>query len=215
MPRPERYPEGSAVIGLRARKGGAVAVGVRVEHGEPRVVLSSILETGKADDRLSWEPYQLVHEMARGPTGYATNKMTALVAEGRRRQEQHATEGLQAIVQRLEAGAGKPVAMALLINRAGWITDLLDYSQAWAEHVPVAEAPAVRDALRTASRQCGMALAELDEKSLPELAVQVLRHSAAEIDARLKHLGVSVGKPWRKDQRLACLAAWVTIAKQR
>lgn len=214
MPRPERYPDAMTAIGLRAHKGGAVAVGVCVEHGEPRVILSSTLETGRPDDRLSFEPYRLVHEMARGTTGHATDEMAAVVAEGRRRQAQHATEGLQAIAHRLEAEAGKLVAVALLVNRAGWITDLLDYSLAWAEHVPVAEALAVRDALRAACGPCGIALDALDEKSLPELAAQTLQASPAEIDARLKDAGVPVGKPWRKEQKLACLAAWVAVARK-
>jgi hypothetical protein len=28
-------------------------------------------------------------------------------------------------------------------------------------------------------------------------------------------LGVTAGKPWRKEQKLACLAAWVAIAGAR
>lgn len=211
---PQRHPSTLAALGLRAHKGGAVAVGVVVEHGEPRVVLSTSLETGTVDDRLSFEPYRLAAEMARSAAGRATEEIAASVAEGRRRQEQRATEDLRAIVQRLEAAACKPIVVALLVNRAGWITDLLDYSLAWAEHIPVAEALAVRDALRAASMRCGIELAELDEKSLPELAAQVLEQPPAGIAARLKNLGTKVGKPWRKEQKLACLAAWVTVAKK-
>jgi hypothetical protein len=48
-----------AALGLRARKGGAVAVGVAVEDGEPRVLLSVSLETSAEGDRLSFEPYRV------------------------------------------------------------------------------------------------------------------------------------------------------------
>jgi len=214
MPQPERHSFSMAAIGLRAHKGGAVAVGVCVEHGGPRVILSTTLETGTADDRLSFEPYRLAAEMARSPTGRATDEMMATVAEGRRRQEQRAAEGLRAIVDQLGAATCKPVVVALLVNRAGWITDLLDYSLAWAEHVPVAEALAVRDALRVASTRCGIDKVELDEKSLPELAVQVLEQPSADTDLRLKRLGVAAGKPWRKEQKLACLAAWLSVIQK-
>jgi hypothetical protein len=78
--------------------------------------------------------------------------------------------------------------------------------------VPVAEGLAVRDALRSGVRECGLTLVEVDEKSLPDLAQHVLRLSTGEIDARLKALGAAAGKPWRKEQKLACLAAWVTLA---
>ncbi|WP_201312488.1 hypothetical protein [Dyella sp. EPa41] len=214
MPQPERHPSTLAAIGLRARKGGAVAVGVCVEHGEPRVVLSTMLETGTAGDRLALEPYRLAADMARSPTGRATGEMTAIVAEGRRRQEQQAAEALRAIVDQLGAAACRPAVVALLVNRAGWITDLLDYSLAWAEHVPVAEALAVRDALRAASARCGIDKVELDEKSLPGLAVQVLGQPTVDIELRLKRLGTAVGKPWRKEQKLACLAAWLAVIQR-
>jgi len=214
MPQPERHSSSMAVIGLRAHKGGAVAVGVCVEHGEPRVILSTTLETGTADDRLSFEPYRLAAEMARDEAGCATDAIRATVAEGRRRQEQMATESLRAILRQLGAMACKPVVIALLVNRAGWITDLLDYSLAWAEHVPVAEALAVRDALRAAATRCGIAIVELDEKSLPDRAAQALRRSPDDMAVRLKHLGATVGKPWRKEQKLACLAAWVAVIQK-
>jgi len=103
----------------------------------------------------------------------------------------------------------------LLVNRAGWITDLLEYSLAFADHVAVAEGLAVREALRFAFRRCGIDSVELDEKTLPGVAAETLRISTAEIDARLKMLGVTAGKPWRKEQKLACLAAWVAIAGAR
>ena len=77
--------------------------------------------------------------------------------------------------------------------------------------MPVAEGLAVRDALRFACTTCGVEIAELDEKSLPDLAASKLRMSPAAIEARLKTLGATVGKPWRKEQKLACLSAWLAI----
>jgi hypothetical protein len=100
----------------------------------------------------------------------------------------------------------------LLVNRAGWITDFLEYSLAWDEHVPVAELLAVRDALRHALGGLSAPLAEVDEKSLLETASLQLGIGEAEIDARLKALGASVGRPWRKEQKLACLSAWLAAA---
>ena len=57
----------------------------------------------------------------------------------------------------------------------------------------------------------GIKVAELDEKSLPGLAAKSLDMSSAEIDACLKALGVTVGRPWRKEQKFACLSAWVAV----
>jgi hypothetical protein len=212
MSRLQKRSQVMAGLGLRARKGGAVAVCVAVAEGQPRVVASTVLDTCAEGDRLSFEPYRVAADMARDAQGRASVEAAAIVAEGRRRQGELATNSLQAMLQQLKGVGCEPVVAALLVNRAGWIADLLEYSLAWAEHVPVAEALAVRDALRFASAQCGIQLAELDEKSLPDLAAETLGLSSAELAVRTKALGTPIGRPWRKEQKLACLAAWIAIA---
>ena len=174
-------------IGLRAQKGGAVVIALSLAADGPRLLLSSFLSTAAEGDRLAFEPYKVASEM---PLAEAA----ATVAEGRKRQDEMAAQGLRAIITQLEA---MPVVVALLVNRAGWITDLLSYSREWAEHIPVAEGLAVREALRFAVRECGLTLVELDEKSLPDPA------------EHLKALGGVTAKPWRKEQKLACVAAWI------
>lgn len=185
-------------VGLRAQKGGAVVVGVVLDDDQPRIVLSSFLSTGA--DRLSLEPYRVARDL---PLAEAA----AAVAEGRGRQEQLAGAGLRMTIERL---GRKPALAALLVNRAGWVTDLLSYSLAFAEHAAVADNLAVREALRSACRQAAIEVVDCDEKSLPDVAAQVLDLSPAEIAARLKGLGAH--KPWRKEQKLACLAAWLALA---
>jgi hypothetical protein len=199
-------------LGFRALKGGAVVVGVAVEGGEPRVVLSTFLATCADGDRLSFEPYHVAAELMRDPQGRASAEAAAVVAEGRKRQDQLAAKGLHAIVRALEEARCKPVVAALLVNRTGWITDVLEYSGSWPEHVPVAEGLAVRDALRFACKECRIDVAELDEKSLPDLAAQTLDASTMPIDARLKALGATFGRPWRKERKRACLSAWFAVS---
>jgi hypothetical protein len=81
--------------------------------------------------------------------------------------------------------------------------------------VPVAEGLAVRDALRFAIGQCKLDVMEMDEQSLAEVASKELGLSATEMDASLKVLGAAAGRPWRKEQKLACLAAWVATYRDR
>jgi hypothetical protein len=202
-------------LGLRAVKGGAIVVGVAVERSEPRVALSTFLATGTEGDRLSLEPYRVATEMNRDAEGRVSAEAVNAVAEGRRRQDQFAAHGLRAIARTLAEAKCKPVVGALLVNRAGWVTDLLEYSASWPEHVPVAEGLAVREALRFALKECRIEIAELDEKSLPALAASTLELSNAVIDERLKTMsGVAGVRPWRKEQKLACLAAWVAVTAQ-
>ncbi len=178
----------------------------------PRVVLSTFLTTSAEGDRLAFEPFHVAFAMTHGPQGGVSAEAAAAVAEGRKRQVALAAKGLDDIVGRLQDAKYNPVVAALLVNRAGWIGDLLEYSLGAPEHPPVAEGLAVRDALRFACGKCGIRVVEMDEKSLRDMASQQLRLSIAEIDARLKELGKTAGKPWRKEQKFACLSAWLAAA---
>src|SRR3954454_5254391 len=112
-------------LGFRALKGGAVVVGVALDDGEPRVLLSTFLPTAADGDRLALEPYRVAYETKRGPDGGASSEAAAAVAEGRRRQGELAAMGLGDIVRKLRDAGHQPVTAALLANRAGWITDIL------------------------------------------------------------------------------------------
>ena len=105
-----------------------MVVGVAVEGDEPRVVLSTLLPTAAEGDRLALEPYRVAYEMKRGPNGEASTEAAAAVAEGHKRQGELAAEGLGDIVRKLRDAGCEPVTAALLVNRAGWITDPLAYS---------------------------------------------------------------------------------------
>ena len=196
-------------LGFRAGKGGSVVVGVALERREPRIVLSTHLATAAEGDRLSLEPYHVAFEIMQ--SGGASTEAAVSVTEGRKRQDKLAVKHLNTLSRQLEKTGYKPVIAALLVNRAGWITDLLQYSLGAPEHPPVAEGLAVRDALRFAFRKSELEIAEMDEKLLPETASKALDLSPASIDARLGVLGIAAGKPWRKEQKLACLAAWLAI----
>jgi hypothetical protein len=199
-------------LGFRAQRGGAVVVVAGLAAGSPQLVLSTFLATAAAGDRLALEPYHVAFEMPRGPAGEVSPEVVAAVAEGRRRQGEMARTGLDALLRGVRELGGEPVVAALLVNRVGWLTDLLEHSLSAPEHPPVHEGLAVREALRSAFGRSGLPTTEMDEKLLPETAQVTLGLSPAELDARLKLLGAAAGKPWRKEQKAACLAAWVALA---
>jgi hypothetical protein len=205
--------ETPVALSFRALRGGSVVVGVAVDTGAPRVVLNAFLATAAEGDRSTFEPYHVAYEMAGGPTKDAPPAaVVAAIAEARRRQAALAEIALGAILAQLRERRLEPRLAVLLINRAGWMTDDLPHALRAPEHPPVVEGLAVRDALRFAFRQCGLPSIETDEKSLPDTADAVLGLSPGAQDAQLKVLGAAAGKPWRKEQKAACLAAWVALA---
>jgi hypothetical protein len=200
-------------LGLRASRGGAIVVGVDVKQGAPHIVLSSFVPTATENDRLASQPYHVAAELARDLTENSFAEAAAAVREGRKRQDEFAAAGLRSVVERLNDDGFNAGGAALLVNRAGWVIDLLRYSLATPEHPAVAEGLAVREAFRHALREDGIRFVEVDEKTLTSEAALQLRLSSVEIDARLKTLGTTVARPWRKEHKLACLAAW-TAATQ-
>lgn len=201
-------------LGFRAARGGSVVVGVAFDGAQPHVVLSRFLATAEEGDRLAFEPYHVAAEVPRGSNGEVQAAAAAAVAEGRSRQARLAMQGLDALLSTVREARCRPVVASLLVNRAGWITDLLQYSLSAPEHPAVAEGLAVREALRLALATHAIDAVEVDEKSLPEIATATLRVPRGDLDARLKELGTTVGRPWRKEHKLSCLAAWLALAER-
>jgi hypothetical protein len=199
-------------FGFRAQRGGAVVVGLADDGAGPRVVLNAFLATAAEGDRLAFEPYHVAYEMARSADGGPTPQAAAAVDEGRRRQVAVATKNLQDLLAQLRRDGLERARAALLINRAGWMSDLLAHALSAPEHPAVIEGLAVREALRAAFATCGLPIVEMDEKSLPERAPILLGLSPGQVEAKLKDLGVAAGRPWRKEQKLAALAAWLASA---
>lgn len=200
----------ASVLGLRAMRGGAVVVMVSVAGGEPHILRSTSLATTRDGDRLSFEPYHVAVELA---ASHGLAAAEHAVAEGRVRQEKLAAGAIERLLQDLPADMPSPTRAALLVNRAGWMTDLLSYSLAWPDHPPIAEGLAVREALRKGLAPTGLDCVEVDEKTLSARAAE--RFGPAELDAAIKIAGAQAGKPWRKEQKLAFLAAWLVAAGER
>ena len=198
-------------LGFRAGRGGSVVVGVAVDP-LPRVVVSAFLATAAEGDRLAFEPYQVAYEMPRAEGGGPTADAAAAVAEGRRRQAALASTAVAGLLEGLNIEGFRPAVAALLINRAGWMTERLEHSLSAPAHPPVAEGLAVRVALRAAFAGARLDIVEMDEKSLRESAMLMLPLTSGQIDYQLNALGATAGRPWRREQKTACLAAWVATA---
>jgi hypothetical protein len=147
-----------------------------------------------------------------GASHAVTPQIAAVVEDGRRRQAARAAQNLAGLLGRLRIDGFDPTVAALLVNRAGWMSDLLAHALSAPEHPAVMEGLAVREAVRSALARCGLRTAELDEKSLADKAPILLGLSPGELEAALKDLGAAAGRPWRKEQKLAALAAWLAAA---
>lgn len=202
-------------LGLRAVRGGAAAVVLRLDAQAPVGVYSGFLATAEAGDRLAYEPYHVAAESFRASSQTPLSELAAMVDEGRRRQVLAARQGLDGILGRIRPEDGELRSIALLVNRASWVPDLLGYSLAYADHPPVAEGLAVRESLKAALSEVGLPVTEMDEKSLGDRAVDDLGLSSQDLSRVIQELGKVFGAPWRKEQKAACLAAWVVLGADK
>jgi hypothetical protein len=53
------------------------------------------------------------------------------------------------------------------------------------------------------------------ERDVWQTAATLFGLRIADLKRRIDHLGKLVGPPWRQDEKLASLAAWITLFKSR
>jgi len=77
--------------------------------------------------------------------------------------------------------------------------------------IHTAEGELFREALRAASRECGLPLAAVPERELFTRAAGDLRLPATEVERHVAAMGKAMGPPWRQDEKFAAVAAWLAL----
>jgi hypothetical protein len=193
-----------ATLGFRAHSGWAALVAVAGEAGEPAVVVRRRVE--------------LVRRSPRQPFHAAEGRPFASAEDLVRRAEDEATSlagrAVEEAVEELRAGGHAPSAAGLLLAAGRPLPGLPEILASHAL-IHAAEGALFRDALRRASRRCGLRLVEVSERELEDRAARSLRRPVTAIRARLAEWGRALGPPWTQDEKRAALVAWVALAERR
>jgi hypothetical protein len=70
-----------------------------------------------------------------------------------------------------------------------------------------------RGVLEDAARGCRLPCIALVEREAYKKAADVLRRTPAQLQKAVSEMGAPVGRPWRAEEKLATLAAWVSLVK--
>ena len=70
-----------------------------------------------------------------------------------------------------------------------------------------------RDVLVRASEHLSLRVTGVRERDLLARAAEATGRPAGELQRRVAEMGRSLGPPWRQDEKLATLAAWVVLAQ--
>ena len=193
-----------AGIGLRVKTGYASAIALRGPVDAPLFAERAHVLLADLDDDDSRQPYHAA--LDRGERVGAT-----VVARARKDAERRAKDALETLVVSLARRRARPRAVGLVV---GSETDPESIAN---PHIRAhaLEGRFYRDILATAAKALGLEVLTLLERHAHVHAARALELGQARLRATVLSIGAAAGRPWRVDERLATLAAWLALAGER
>jgi hypothetical protein len=192
-----------AAFGFRAHSGWTAMVAVTGPLTEPVVVRRSRVELA-AGYPGSKQPFHAAEPLE-------LKKATKLIERSTEAAHRLAGRALRAAIDELEKDGHAVVSCGLLLASGRPLPAL---AQILASHalIHTADGELFRDALADTARECGLEVTAVKEREIMDRGADVLRVPAAELKQRIDGMGRALGPPWRQDEKLATLAAWVSLA---
>jgi hypothetical protein len=122
-----------------------------------------------------------------------------------------AQRALAAMVEEL-LSAGYAVTGCGLLLASGRPLPALESILASHPLIHTAEGELFREALRAASRECGVPMAAVKERELFTRGTAELGIPEDALQQRLSEMGRVIGAPWRQDEKYAAMVGWLALA---
>ena len=193
-------------LGFRAHSGWAALVALAGPPASPTVVERRRIELADAAIEGSKQPY---HE-AEGKKPTEAERIIARCIESSRRL---AREALGLAVDGLRRGDHVVAGCGLLLASGRALTE--DVHAILASHalIHAAEGEMYRDALVRAGTHLSLPVTGVREREVLARAAEATGRPAPELQGRVAEMGRPLGPPWRQDEKLATLVAWVVLAQ--
>ena len=187
-------------MGTRTKTGWAVLVTLGLERGRPTVLDRRRLDL--VDDQEQAFAY---HHAATLPLEDATSflrDVDALAVE-------RATEGVMATVAALRAGGREPAVLTVPVG-GGSLPD--DLATVLGNHtlLHTGEGLLYAEAVAEAGEAAGLTVVEVPAKELAGRLAADSGLGARRVDDAIGAAGKALGPPWRKEQKEAAQAAWLS-----
>jgi hypothetical protein len=193
-----------AAIGFRAHAGWAAAVCLRGPVSSPRVVERRRLRL--TDAPMPYEPYHQASVLDPGRAGKLIED-ASIEAD---------TRALLCMEEMLRTAAhldcdSTSVGVLMSAGRPDFTL-----AQALASHAAMhsAEGWLFRGAIIRAAEKLWLRVFGARERELSDEASRAAGLTQAAVGGHLRELGRELGPPWRKDEKLATLAAWLALASE-
>jgi hypothetical protein len=197
-----------ASIGVSAHLGWAATAIVACDRQALRVLRSDRIQTAPDDDRDISEPYHV----AGGFDGLRRVPPPAnpkeVVRSGLRKQQRYTARVLAGVAKQLADQGHRLAFGGILVSRG---REARDFEKAIGSHtqIHIQEGLAVRESLRSALRDMGARVHDIDQKSVLSIGSAELDEKESELMAQLGATRPENDAAWRKEEKLAALAAWI------
>ena len=191
--------ESRAVLGFRVKSGLAVSVLIDGSARSPHLCESDVVNLSDPRNPEMRQPYHV----AMGMLETNATKLKRRVRSVRRATGQ----SILALLKRC-ADNGYAIRRAVLV-----VGSVIDPDSIANPHIRAhaLEGRLFRVTLEAALQSRGIQCAIFIERDTYAAASKLLGQSRTQIQRTLAHLGRSVNGPWRADQKLAALAAWMSL----
>jgi hypothetical protein len=198
----------AAALGFRAHSGWAVAVAVTGSPGNPIMLERRRIDIADSAIPGSKQPYHaaaaldvskaetLIGRCGESSASLATDAIHALVAE----ISEEYSEEYRLVGSGILFGSGRPLPELAAILRSHAL-------------IHTAEGEFFREVLAGASERCSLPVKRVREREVWDRAAGALHLELQALQERINTLGRSLGPPWRQDEKLASLAAWIALAE--
>ena len=206
---PTSNPPAGAALGLRVHSGWAVLAAVAGPLAAPTVLERRRIELADRTVPGGVQPFHAARllplEEARRLVGQSLEGATRL-----------ARGALAAAAAELRPRGTEVIACGLIQSSARSLPEL---GAVLASHalVHTAEGELFRDALAAAAADLGLPVLRIKERDLLDRCaakLAVATGAACDVERRLADLGRTLGPPWRQDEKLATVAAWLALAER-
>ena len=188
-----------ATLGFRVKAGSAVSIVIDGSVRSPHLCETQVINLSDPRDPETRQPYHA----AMGVLEMNATKLKRRVQSMRRATQESIVDLLKRFtdngygIRRAALGVGSVINPDSIAN---------PHIRAHA-----LEGRLFRTTLEAALQSRGIQCAVFIERDTYSTASNLLRQSHTQIHRTLAHLGRSVNGPWRADQKLAALAAWMSL----
>ena len=194
-------------LGFCVHSGWVVLVALGGPVASPTVVRRHRLEIADSSIRGSLQPYHAAKQMA-------ASDAAVFVCQCARAADSLARSALQATVAGLASDRFTVTGCSLLTG-AGRPAISLESTLASHAMIHTAEGELFRNSVKSACEACGFPLFCIRERDLFPKAESLLRLTSGELKRQISDLGAAIGPPWRADEKLSALAAWLHLSMRQ